>query len=474
MESPTIIPLSQLESMLGVDVGQSPTHLDAVMASPSHGQPSLPPAPVSPLPLNRPDNAWVRFEAEVRSKHAMALMKLRRLWESGGASDAELHPLLKLLDIEEQTRCQAFQACVMGEERSHVYQAVVRSIIEKLLGKLETHTPSVYQGTVQCLSDYLSALNHHCEICVVPPPPSALPAIAEGSAIGYSASQLTGYSSESASEAARSETRSDAARSEDTLSVCSAVQSAAEGQPALPLGGALGTTTYMVDESRRSSFDGSTSGREADRAERRRESNKKAASRYRSKKSTTMTSLMADNTALRQQMSTLASQSAVLAAENKLLTQQVAFLQKMLTERGGDAAMPLPPPVVTQPSATESEMHHIDMLLDGLSHTADPSLQRAADQAMQELDGSLHPDLHVMAEPEPSIASTSHSSFFGWAGDAHRSPPTPPDRQLKQSNDEEAYHVAARQRTGHALPAEVRCAKAFGCATGADTDMLNY
>merc|ERR1719164_217273 len=110
-----------------------------------------------------------------------------------------------------------------------------------------------------------------------------------------------------------------------------------------------------------------------------------------------MTSLMADNTALRQQMSTLASQSAVLAAENKLLTQQVAFLQKMLTERGGDAAMPLPPPVGTQPSET----HHIDMLLDGLSHTADPSLQRAADQAMQELDGSLHPDLHVMAEPEP-------------------------------------------------------------------------
>lgn len=325
MESPKIIPLSQLESMLGIDASWQSPHLDAVMASPSHGQPSLPPAPVSPLPLNRPDNAWVRFEAEVRSKHAMALMKLRRLWESGGASDAELHPLLKLLDIEEQTRCQAFQACVMGEERSHVYQAVVRSIIEKLLGKLETHTlethtPSVYQGTVQCLSDYLSALNHHCEICVVPPPPSALPAIAEGSAIGYSASQLTGYSSESASE-----TRSHASRSEDTLSTCSAGLS-----DALPLGqGPLGAT-YHVEESRRSSFelpfDGSASGREGDRAERRRESNKKAASRYRTKKSATSSSLMADNTALRQQMSTLASQSAVLSAENKLLTQQVAFL----------------------------------------------------------------------------------------------------------------------------------------------------
>ena len=120
---------------------------------------------------------------------------------------------------------------------------------------------------------------------------------------------------------------------------------------------------------------------------------------------------------------------------------QVAFLQKMLTERGGGAAMapppPLPPPVGAQPSATASETHHIDMLLDGLSHTADLSLQRAADQAIQELDGSLHPGLHVMAEPEP-----------------------------------EAYHVSARQRTGHGLPGEHRAAAAFGIATGADTDML--
>ena len=85
-----------------------------------------------------------------------------------------MQPLLRLLEIEEYTRCQAFQACVMGEERSHVYQAAVRSIIEKLLGKLETHYPSFYQAAAGCLSDYMSALNHHCEICVVPPPPSAL------------------------------------------------------------------------------------------------------------------------------------------------------------------------------------------------------------------------------------------------------------------------------------------------------------
>ena len=206
---PTVIPLAQL---FGGDGGEA-MHLEAVMAPPSEDIPGpSTPVQISP-PLNRPDNEWVRFEAEVRSKHAVALVRLRRLWETGVAVE-DVQPLLRLLEIEEYTRCQAFQACVMGEERSHVYQAAVRSIIEKLLGKLETHYPSIYQAAAGCLSDYMSALNHHCEICVVPPPPSALPAIAEGSAHGYadSASQMTGYSSEG---------RSEASRSEDTLSVCS-------------------------------------------------------------------------------------------------------------------------------------------------------------------------------------------------------------------------------------------------------------
>ena len=162
--STTVIQLSQLESIIGGDLGEA-THLDAVMASPDVAGPSVP--QISPQ-LNRPDNEWVRFEAEVRSKHAVALVRLRRLWETGVAAE-DVQPLLRLLEIEEYTRCQAFQACVMGEERSHVYQAAVRSIIEKLLGKLETHYPSFYQAAAGCLSDYMSALNHHCEICVVPP-----------------------------------------------------------------------------------------------------------------------------------------------------------------------------------------------------------------------------------------------------------------------------------------------------------------
>ena len=45
--------------------------------------------------------------------------------------------LLRLCEFEEVTRCQAFQAAMMGEVGPAVYQAAVRSILEKLLGKLE-------------------------------------------------------------------------------------------------------------------------------------------------------------------------------------------------------------------------------------------------------------------------------------------------------------------------------------------------
>merc|ERR1719230_2336286 len=74
----------------------------------------------------------------------------------------------------------------MAEVDPSVYQATVSSILEKLLGKLETYAlePHLYQAFAQCLSEYMSALNHHCDICAVPvspgprsPPP--LPAIAE-------------------------------------------------------------------------------------------------------------------------------------------------------------------------------------------------------------------------------------------------------------------------------------------------------
>merc|ERR1711918_115963 len=68
------------------------------------------------------------------------------------------------------------------------------------------------------------------------------------------------------------------------------------------------------------------------------ESNKKAASKYRSKKSTSMQQVMGELSQLRQQMASFSSQNAVLAAENKLLKQQVAFLQGMLHPGGGAVA----------------------------------------------------------------------------------------------------------------------------------------
>ena len=108
-------------------------------------------------------NAWVTFEATVRSAAATALGQLR----SHGPPCSEL---LRLCEFEEQTRCQAFQAVMMGEVGPAVYPQTARSIVEKLLGKLETYAPepSLYQAAAQCLSEYMSALNHHCDICAVP------------------------------------------------------------------------------------------------------------------------------------------------------------------------------------------------------------------------------------------------------------------------------------------------------------------
>ena len=88
------------------------------------------PDPVPPNPAGA-DNAWVCFEAEVRRAYAAAIGKIRH---HGGERCVEL---LRLLDIEEQTRCQAFQATLMGEVGPSMYVGTVRSILEKLLGKLE-------------------------------------------------------------------------------------------------------------------------------------------------------------------------------------------------------------------------------------------------------------------------------------------------------------------------------------------------
>jgi hypothetical protein len=70
---------------------------------------------------------WIRFESEVRAAHTAATYRLRA---QGGE---RCHDLIRLLEIEEQTRCQAFQGVLMGEVHGEVYQATIRSILEKLL-----------------------------------------------------------------------------------------------------------------------------------------------------------------------------------------------------------------------------------------------------------------------------------------------------------------------------------------------------
>lgn len=272
------------------------------------------PDPVPPNAGSNPpsvDNAWVTFEAEVRRANASAVSKIR---QHGGERCVEL---LRLLELEEQTRCQAFQAALMGEVRPAVYIGTVRSIIEKLLGKLENFSaePGLYQGAAQCLSEYLSSLNHHSDICSVPRSPGTaqpLPAIEEGRDYGELSSDYGDRYSE------RSEDT-------DTLSVHSEQMITSADQPAggegfffapgLATGGGGGVVSMSLEDIRK---------------ERRRESNKKAASKYRSKKTVTMQQVLAEQAQLRQQMAGLSSTNAVLSAENKLLKQQVAFLQGML------------------------------------------------------------------------------------------------------------------------------------------------
>lgn len=95
-------------------------------------RPAAHPDRLRPPPPQASASTWTRFESEVRAAHAVALSRLRL---QGSERCAEL---VRLLEIEEQTRCQAFQAVLMSEVRPLVYQRTVRSIIEKLLAKLET------------------------------------------------------------------------------------------------------------------------------------------------------------------------------------------------------------------------------------------------------------------------------------------------------------------------------------------------
>jgi len=260
---------------------------------------------------------WQRFEGEVRAAHARAIHDLQQL---GGDSDMwgslpRTDELLRLLVQEEQTRCQAFQAAMMGEVSQQIYQSTVRSILEKLLGKLESLAPDqmLYRGAARCLSEYMSSLNHHCDTCAVPEGAGPMEADRSMNVIfeAEDAFESEELHSESSSDigSAGYDGRERAATWNAPTGMFQAGTSLTNAQPAVA---------------------GPLSAEE--RKQRRRESNRTASSKYRSKKSATVSTLMADNTALRGQMGQLASQNAVLTAENQLLKQQVAFLQGILKE----------------------------------------------------------------------------------------------------------------------------------------------
>ena len=315
-------------------------------------------------------NAWVAFEATVRSAASTALGNLR----AQGPPCAEL---FRLCEFEEQTRCQAFQAAMMGEVAPTVYQATARSIVEKLLGKLETYAPepSLYQGAAQCLSEYMSALNHHCDICVVPRAhsPLVLQAIPEGiSEAGVSSDYPSELGSEDAETlSVHSEATDGSHRRRWAPSPASALVMGGTGVGACAGARATGTISSAALSaptsgaellgaccgSCSSSGGGSSAvdgyaglSMEELKKRQRREANKKASVKYRSNKSRTVQSIIAEQAGQRQQIAALSSQNAVLTAENSLLKQQVAFLQSMLQGHGG--GMPGIPGAVQAPTTS--------------------------------------------------------------------------------------------------------------------------
>jgi len=293
---------------------------------------------------NADPTMWIRFEAEVRSAHAAAATRLR---QQGGERCVEL---LRLLEHEEQTRCQAFQGALMGEVHGPVYQATVRSILEKLLAKLETcsYEPTIYRGAAQCLSEYMSALNHHCDTCAVPSPSddlNGLGAIAEAAG----ESEFLDTVSVASAESIHSDSTHSSLRSGGVQSIASSDNQGAHplshpstAETGAPL--AVVATLEAKPHAEAAAFAGHTlphvmSGgapvlslgmNDELRKQRRREANRSASVKYRSKKTATLSTMMSDNAALRQQVASLSSQAAVLSAENKLLKQQVSFMQGIL------------------------------------------------------------------------------------------------------------------------------------------------
>ena len=309
-------------------------HLDAITMSdleslvPELGDSAITNVPIAAF-LQRAtgENAWVCFEADVRAAAGTGLERLR------GQGSERCVDLARLFQFEEQTRCQAFQATLMGEVAPAMYQATVRSILEKLLRRLETWAsePSLYQAAAQCLSEYMSALNHHCNICALPqasPAGRSLPVIPEGRATSRDESGMD--SSEDASEFVSEDGETLSVNSE-SLSADGAAASIrllstdSSGAPVFTLG---------APPSR------SGSDPELDRKERRRESNKKASIKYRARKTMSMQQVLQENSQLRTQLNALATQNSVLSAENQLLKQQMTFLQSMLQNGVGGAGIP--------------------------------------------------------------------------------------------------------------------------------------
>ena len=114
-----------------------------------------------------PCSEFVVFEAEVRRQFTAALTKLREMGKRTALND---RPICVAVEAEEQSRLVAFQQCLMGGP-TEAYQSAVQSTIQNILNNLALlgGDPGLFQGATQCLSDYMSALNHHSSVCMEEP-----------------------------------------------------------------------------------------------------------------------------------------------------------------------------------------------------------------------------------------------------------------------------------------------------------------
>ena len=108
-----------------------------------------------------PKSEWLSNQRSVRNAHAEAIAHLQKF--SKGQPKRVV--LLRMVEIEEATRWQAFPATLTGAMSASGYATTVRSILSKLRSKLEALEPKARRGAEEGLDGYICALRRDCGLC---------------------------------------------------------------------------------------------------------------------------------------------------------------------------------------------------------------------------------------------------------------------------------------------------------------------